>query len=136
VDCEIEGDVTGEWDPARIEQVVSNLLTNACHHGAPRRPVQVRVTGVENAVLIAVHNEGPPIPREVLPRIFEPFFSGGREQGGLGLGLHIVRSVVEAHGGTIEVSSGAGGTTFTVVLPAPVVAPARRPPPRGAASAH
>jgi signal transduction histidine kinase len=136
IECEIEGDVTGEWDPARIEQVVSNLITNACHHGAPDRPVQVRVTGGENAVVIAVHNEGPPIPGEVLPHIFEPFWRGARDADtGLGLGLHIVRSLVEAHGGTIEVTSGAEGTTFTVVLPAPVTAPPGRDSTR-AASAH
>ncbi|BDG05534.1 sensor histidine kinase [Anaeromyxobacter oryzae] len=138
LDLEVEGDVTGEWDPARLEQVVSNLLTNACHHGAAGRPVQVSVTGLDDAVRIAVHNEGPPIPEDVLPHMFDPFWrgDGGADRAGLGLGLHIVRSLVEAHGGTIEVTSGAGGTTFSVVLPAPVAPPPRRSDPPGEALAH
>jgi signal transduction histidine kinase len=128
VRCEVEGDVTGEWDPSRLEQVVSNLITNACHHGAAGRPVDVRVTGFEDVVRIAVHNEGSPIPGDVLPHIFEPFRRGdGRADApGLGLGLHIVRTLVEAHGGTVEVSSGNDGTTFSVMLPAPVAKPPRR----------
>jgi signal transduction histidine kinase len=135
VHCEVEGDVTGEWDPARVEQVVSNLVTNACLHGDAERPVLVRVTGLDDAVRIAVHNEGPPIPPEVLPHIFEPFRRGDEHVAGLGLGLHIVQTLVEAHGGTVEVSSDESGTTFTVVLPAPVVTPVHRSdPPR--ASAH
>jgi signal transduction histidine kinase len=136
--CEVEGDVTGEWDPARLEQVVSNLITNACQHGTLGRPVQVRVTGLDDAVRIAVHNEGPPIPHDVLPHIFEPFRRGDERPGrtGLGLGLHIVRTLVEAHGGTIDVTSGEGGTTFAVVLPAAGATPARRSEPPQATSAH
>lgn len=138
VHCSVVGDVTGEWDPARLEQVVSNLITNACHHGAAGRPVEVRVTGLDDAVLIAVHNEGPPIPRDVLPHIFEPFWRGSEriDRTGLGLGLHIVRSLVEAHGGTIEVASGEDGTTFTVVLPAPVATPPNRNEPPHLSSTH
>ncbi len=138
VDCEVEGDVTGEWDPARLEQVVSNLVTNACHHGAAGRPVVVRVTGLDDAVRIAVHNEGPAIPPDVLPHIFEPFMRGDEhgDPAGLGLGLHIVRTLVEAHGGTIDVTSDEGGTTFAVVLPAPVATPVPRSDPPHATSAH
>ncbi|WP_242394466.1 sensor histidine kinase [Anaeromyxobacter oryzisoli] len=133
--CEVEGDVTGEWDPVRLEQVVSNLLANAFHHGAPGRPVELRVAGGAGAVRITVHNEGPPIPDDVLPHIFDPFRRGdasAADQSGLGLGLHIARSLVEAHGGTIEVASGEGGTTFTVVLPMPGAGPTHRPGAGGA----
>ncbi len=116
-----EGDLTGAWDPARLEQVFSNLVANACHHGREGSPVAVRVAGAPAAVLVEVHNEGPPIPAEVLPHIFEPFRRGaaGRAEadGSLGLGLFIARTVVEAHGGTIEVATGSGGTTFKVALP-------------------
>lgn len=130
VQCDIEGDVTGEWDPARVEQVVSNLLTNACLHGADGRPVLLRVTGLDDAVRIAVHNEGPAIPPELLPHIFEPFKRGDERVAGLGLGLHIVRTLVEAHGGTVDVTSDERGTTFAVVLPAPVAVAHRSEPPR------
>jgi signal transduction histidine kinase len=119
VRCAVEGDVTGEWDPARLEQVVSNLVTNAVMHGAPEKVVVVRVTGLADAVRIAVHNEGPPIPAHLLPHIFEPFRAAeAGAHAGLGLGLHIVRSLVEAHGGTVDVVSGEEGTTFEVLLPA------------------
>ena len=81
-------------------------------------------------VALRVHNEGPPIPPELLQEAFEPFRRGvaGGEGGSLGLGLFIVREVVRAHGGTVEVASAAGeGTTFTVRLPT-------RPPPEAEAS--
>jgi len=116
-----EGDLHGRWDPERIEQVLSNLIGNACHHGTCGAPVYVRLSGFGAAVRAEVHNEGPPIPAEVLPHVFEPFRRGASDRrdasGGVGLGLFIVRSLVEAHGGTIEVQTGAAGTTFAVVLP-------------------
>lgn len=115
------GDLAGRWDPERLEQVLSNLVGNACHHGTPGTPVQVRLSGLPAAVRAEVHNEGPPIPAEVLPVIFEPFRRGASDRrdasGGVGLGLFIVRSLVEAHGGKIEVTTGKEGTTFAVELP-------------------
>ena len=125
-----QGDLQGEWDPARLEQVFSNLVANACHHGADGAPVVVRVTGAQGSVLVEVHNEGPPIPADVLPHIFEPFRRGPTESAtddGLGLGLFIARTLVEAHGGTIDVATGGAGTTFRVALPR------RRPAGSGAA---
>src|SRR6266702_1711722 len=115
------GDLQGRWDHERIEQVLSNLIGNACHHATAGAPVQVRLSGTEAAVRAEVHNEGPPIPPVVLPLIFEPFRRGASDRrdasGGVGLGLFIVRSLAEAHGGRIEVATGQGGTTFTLVLP-------------------
>ena len=115
------GDLQGRWDPVRIEQVLSNLIGNACHHGTPGAPVLVQLSGTKAAVRAEVHNEGPPIPPEVLPLIFEPFRRGASARrdasGGVGLGLFIVRSLVEAHGGTIEVATGQAGTTFMLELP-------------------
>ena len=122
------GDLSGRWDPERIEQVLSNLIGNACHHGVTGAPVRVRLTGSADQVRAEVHNEGPPIPTEALPHIFEPFRRGPSDRhdagGGVGLGLFIVRSLVEAHGGTIEVKTGEAGTTFAVLLP-------RSPPDEG-----
>jgi signal transduction histidine kinase len=70
---------------------------------------------------VEVHNEGPPIPAELLPRIFEPFrraTDGGHPTPGLGLGLFIVQQIAHAHGGRVEVrSTRADGTTFTLRLP-------------------
>jgi PAS domain S-box-containing protein len=120
IELRAEGDGSGVWDPSRLAQLVSNLVTNALEHGARNAPVRVSVGGDEDEALLVVENEGPPIPPELLDVIFDPFCRGAarRDGGGLGLGLYIVRQVVMAHGGTVSVDSGAErGTTFTVRLP-------------------
>nr|WP_301542278.1 PAS domain-containing protein [Pyxidicoccus fallax] len=124
------GSGAGTWDPDRLAQVLSNLLGNALQYSPPDTPVRLASRGDENGVVLEVHNQGEPIPPELLPRIFEPLERGverPEDRGGrsIGLGLHIVRSIVQAHGGTVEVhSTGSEGTTFTVRLPrhAPVSA--------------
>ncbi len=111
-------------DPDRLGQVVSNLVGNALQHSPQEARVSVEVEEDDGAVAIGVHNEGPPIPAELLGEIFEPFHRGERGEGGgsLGLGLFIVREVVRAHGGEVTVHSTTGeGTTFTVRLPVPRV---------------
>jgi len=118
-----EGDLRGLWDSDRLAQVLSNLIGNALQHGEPGRPVGLtaRVEGGE--VVIEVHNEGRPIPGAALANIFEPMVRHATEgepsqTTSLGLGLHIARELVLAHGGTVNVTSTAlGGTTFTVRLP-------------------
>jgi signal transduction histidine kinase len=116
-----EGDLRGRWDPARLSQVLSNLLGNALQHGEHDSPIGVvaRVDGEE--VVIDVHNEGSPIPPGDLANIFEPMVSharGSARSTSVGLGLFIAREIVMAHGGTVAVTSIAGeGTTFSVRLP-------------------
>ena len=122
------GDLRGEWDPDRIEQVVSNLVGNAIVHGAD--PIVVTSRATEDAVVTTVHNQGPPIPEGVIPILFEPFTRAGHEvqhsDEGLGLGLYIANEIVHTHGGTLTVSSVAGkGTTFTFALPRSVPRRAR-----------
>ncbi len=113
-----QGDSSGVWDPARMEQVASNLLANAIQHGVGSSAVSVRVQGTGPQVVIEVENQGRPIPAEKLPLLFEPFQrSGAGESVHLGLGLFIVREIVRAHGGTIAASSTPLGTTFRVELP-------------------
>jgi signal transduction histidine kinase len=114
---EADEQVHGTWDPDRLGQVVSNLVANAIHHGEGM--VEVRVRTVEKSAVLDVHNSGPPIPADVLPRIFEPFRRTQRSGShGLGLGLFIATRIVTAHGGRIDVRSAEGeGTTFTVELP-------------------
>jgi signal transduction histidine kinase len=114
----------GAFDAARVEQVFSNLISNAVHHGDKKSPISISVESSENDVVFRVHNCGLPIPEDVLPTIFQPLqrFTLGEESGqpasaGLGLGLHIASEIVEAHKGTIEVDTGSNGTTFTVRLP-------------------
>jgi len=119
------GDLTGNWDAARLRQVVSNLLGNALQHGSPEGPVELSAASEESSVVLSLHNEGVPIPPERLPRLFEPLLRYDspesvlrRGSGGIGMGLFIVREIVIAKGGTIEVDSTAEeGTTFTVRIP-------------------
>lgn len=116
------GDGRGQWDADRMAQVVSNLVTNALKYSPEKTPVQVETVGTGDQVVLRVHNEGEPIAADLLPRIFEPLRRGrrraNRSDRSIGLGLYIVRELVLAHGGTVEVSSTeAEGTTFTVSLP-------------------
>jgi signal transduction histidine kinase len=116
-DCESDG--RGDWDEHRVLQAISNLTSNAVRHGTPGCPVRVRLTGDDQRVAVEVHNEGA-IPGELLPHIFEPFRSGrhhGRRGDGLGLGLFIAKAIASAHGGTLEVASSQGATTFRLALP-------------------
>jgi signal transduction histidine kinase len=117
-----------EMDPARMEQVLCNLIGNALTHGAGNAPVEVWVEVCESEALLGVRNWGPVIPPEQVASLFQPFTQGATQSPGhdpsparhrgLGLGLYIVREIVNAHGGTISVdSSGDRGTTFLVRLP-------------------
>jgi PAS domain S-box-containing protein len=120
IELEIHGDRHVIWDPARMAQVISNLLANALSYGDANAPVRLSIDGSADPVVIAVHNEGPPIAPDTLSVMFEPFRRGAedRSQHGLGLGLYIVEQLVRAHDGTIDVqSTAAGGTTFTLCVP-------------------
>ena len=111
ITCEVAGNVTGTWDPGRLQQVISNLVGNALTHGTGA--VSVRIEGDGHDVVLSVHNDGEPIPPDVLPVLFEPFRRGDKSPNGLGLGLYIVREVIRRHGGSIDVrSSRDAGTTF------------------------
>ncbi len=114
-------------DPLRIGQVLSNLIGNALVHGHAHTPVQVMVDVRDGEAVLAVRNQGPTIPAERVASLFEPFTQaieprtkglGLRPARGFGLGLYIVRVIVTAHGGSVEVESDADtGTTFVVRLP-------------------
>lgn len=120
-----DGDLSGEWDADRIEQVVGNLVANAVHHAPRGTTVRLRARGDDAGVRIEVENDGPPVPPEAIPSLFDAFQTGpgGGGHAGVGLGLYIVRSIVEAHGGRVDVQSPPGRpVTFGVVLP-------RTPPP-------
>jgi signal transduction histidine kinase len=116
-----DDDTRGVWDRQRLAQVVSNLIGNAIQYGKPDGTIDVRVGDCGEDVSLAVHNQGPPIPAELLPSIFDPFRRGGvyaKQNDGLGLGLFIVREMVRAHHGEIAAHSTEGeGTTFSVRLP-------------------
>lgn len=115
----------GAFDGARIEQVISNLLSNAVQHGDLQFPIEVSLKPTDDGVVFSVHNRGEPVPAEILPFIFNPMerFSVSTTGGlgptaGLGLGLYIASEIVTAHSGTIDVTSDSTrGTTFLVKVP-------------------
>jgi two-component system OmpR family sensor kinase len=117
--------VTVSGDGAELQQVLANLLSNARVHTPAGTTVTARLASVEGGgAVLTVLDDGPGIPPEVLPLVFGRFVRGDRSRartaGSTGLGLSIVEAVVEAHGGSVEVSSRPGRTAFTVSLPGTV----------------
>lgn len=111
--------VVGTWDALRLHQVFTNVLSNALKYGAGK-PVEITVAATDSEARVDVRDHGIGISPEDQRRIFEPFERGGRERdyAGFGLGLWIVKQIVEAMGGRIGVASKPGeGATFTVHLP-------------------
>jgi signal transduction histidine kinase len=107
-------------DLARAQQLLSNMLGNAIHHGAPGEPIVVEATADEGELAISVSNGGRGIAAEHLAKVFEPYWRPPTSEpgGGLGLGLHICSQIAVAHGGRMEVVSTPGGlTTFTGRIP-------------------
>jgi signal transduction histidine kinase len=131
-------------DEARLSQVIANLLTNAARYTEPGGHISVTARRDGSAFVIEVRDDGVGIEADLLSRIFEPFVQGpqaaDRANGGLGIGLSLVKNLIELHGGTVEARSpGPGaGSTFVVVLPVlerepspqplPVVEPLRAGP--------
>ncbi|HYO72767.1 MAG TPA: ATP-binding protein, partial [Archangium sp.] len=133
VSLDLQPEVTGCWDPLRLEQVVVNLLTNAVKY-APGKPVELRLRATGGRVSFSVKDSGIGIAPEALTRIFRKFERAvpARNYGGLGLGLYIAQQIIEAMDGCITVDSSPGvGSTFTVHLPQEQqhlnAAPSRRP---------
>lgn len=110
-------DLPEVWaDPDKVDQVLGNLVENALRHGGGT--ITASVARWQDGVEVVVEDEGPGIPEEVAARVFGRFWRGNR-QGGTGLGLYIVKGLVEAHGGSVEVRRApSGGAAFRFVLPA------------------
>jgi signal transduction histidine kinase len=109
----------GRWDPLRLDQVITNLLSNALKYGGGQ-PVAIRLRSDEASIVLEVEDRGIGIDEVQRARLFSRFERGlaSRQQGGFGLGLWITRQIVEALGGTIAVSGAPGcGSVFSVVLP-------------------
>jgi len=111
-----------EGDEVRLEQVLANLLDNACKYTPPGGRVRLDVRADGDAALLAVSDDGPGLEPELLPRVFDSFAQGSRPidraAGGVGLGLAIVRQIVALHGGEVGAANGGelGGSVFTVRL--------------------
>ena len=113
-------DIVVVADRTRLEQVAANLIDNALKYTPPGGHVDVEVRRAAGAAMLRVRDTGAGIPPDELPRIFDRLFRGdtSRAERGLGLGLSLVKAIVEAHGGTVDVVSEPGqGSTFTVTLP-------------------
>ena len=122
-----EGELPEMWvDPDKLDQVLHNLVENALRHGDGTVTIRVEPVGAdafeasdEPGVAVTVSDEGEGIPEETVARVFTKFWRGGQRRGGTGLGLFIVKGIVEAHGGTIAAGrSDAGGAEFRFTLPA------------------
>ena len=115
--------VTVVGDPGRLQQIVNNLLTNALQFTEADGHVRVAVKQHEDDAVLTVQDSGAGIDPALLPHIFDPFRQGegvlSRRHGGLGLGLAVVRQLVDLHGGSIEAASGGlgSGSTFTIRIP-------------------
>ena len=129
---ELEIDGGPHWihgDPVRIEQILTNVLSNAIKYSRTGGVIRVRVAAEDGETVVSVTDDGLGISSDLLPQIFEPFVQGertlDRSQGGLGVGLTLVRRLVEMHGGSVRAfSDGPGqGSTFTIRLPS--IAPPR-----------
>ena len=124
IQLDTSGDLRGNWDCARIGQLLANLLGNAVQHGSADTTIVMTIQGARDEIVLRVHNYGPAIPAASIPGLFRPF---KRLQSGeapssnstsFGLGLYIAERVVAAHGGRIDVTSADdAGTAFTVHLP-------------------
>ena len=121
IELQVKGDLQGQWDPGRIDQALTNLISNGLQYGNPRTPVLVSLDGTGEAVELCVKNEGPALPRDLVPLLFEPFTRGTSDDTlhrGLGLGLYITKQIALAHQGDIHVeSTDQTGTQFNMILP-------------------
>jgi len=115
IEFERYDDAPGEWDPDRLLQVLRNLLSNALRHGAAREPVIISVINLRDEAVLAVANRGQPIPDRFREQLLDPTPRGARSSGHLG--LNIVKEIVRAHGGRLELTSDDSATVFHVWLP-------------------
>lgn len=119
-----EDPVTVQGDAHRLQQVLANLMANARAHTPVGTKVTVTLEADADSAVLSVHDDGPGVPEDVRPGVFERFTRAEHRRhpnasgGGAGLGLSIVAAVAEAHGGSVGLESGPGSTTFTVRLPA------------------
>ncbi|MGE5246191.1 MAG: ATP-binding protein [Betaproteobacteria bacterium] len=122
LDAHVSGDPVVSADRPRLEQVAANLIDNAMKYTPAGGRVDVEVAREDGRALLRVRDTGPGISADEVPRIWDRLFRGdtSRAERGLGLGLSVVKAVVEAHGGTVKVDTALGkGSTFTVELPLP-----------------
>lgn len=123
INVDVRGDLRGNWDDQRMQQLLSNLLTNALKYGTANTPVRASAIASDDEVTIEIGNSGPPVAPDLLERIFDPLQRGtspsekSGEDVGLGLGLYIASEIAHAHRGRVDARSDASETVFAVRLP-------------------
>lgn len=122
------GSVKGYWDCSSLQRAVENLVGNAIKYSTPESIITLSLGYEKKAVVLTVHNEGKPIPENEIPLLFQNFrrakSANEGTKTGWGLGLTVVKGVVEAHKGKIRVESNAGsGTSFIIEIPMTEPAP-------------
>jgi PAS domain S-box-containing protein len=137
IQLEVEGDLTGIWDPDRLAEALSNIAGNAIEHAVPGTAVVVKAHAEGPEVVVEISNQGEPIPEDALPFIFEPFRRAEQHKksasGNLGLGLYIAKQIVHSGSGTLVAYSTDGKTTFLMRLPRQLPTP---DPPLSKARGH
>ncbi|MGK5058972.1 ATP-binding protein [Janthinobacterium sp. LB2P49] len=120
----VHGSLTGSFDKPRLQQLLANLANNAAQYGTPSKSIIVEIVGEKDSILFKVRNEGPRIPENVLPTLFDALvqlpeqLGNERPRSSLGLGLFIAKQIAVAHGGDITVTSDdVSGTVFFVNIP-------------------
>jgi signal transduction histidine kinase len=116
--------ITGNWDCGRLQQALGNLIDNAIKYSPEETTITIRACPTPGKVSISVHNEGESIPIADVDQLFHPYsrLATSSRQKGSGLGLYIAKSIIEAHGGNLQLEhppEGQPGTTFTFDLPLP-----------------
>ena len=111
-----------EADKNRIEQVITNLVTNSINYGSEKGTTEISFESNVEKIIVKVNDNGEGISEENMPRLFQRFFrvdvSRSRSQGGSGLGLAIVKHIINRHAGSLLIESTEGkGSTFTITLP-------------------
>lgn len=121
IDLECDSAGIALIDPDRLSQIITNLLSNARHHGDREKPIDVHASSTDEMLTISVSNHGAEIDPTVLPNLFNPFkptsHNNQRHPQGLGLGLYIVSEIVKGHQGNIDASYADGKITFTMSFP-------------------
>jgi CheY-like chemotaxis protein/two-component sensor histidine kinase len=135
-----EQEVLVEGDPLRLEQILGNLLSNSVRYSPHGGKIEVDLEPLDGMAFVRIKDEGEGIEPELLPRIFEPFVQStqslARLRGGLGLGLAVVRSLVELHGGAVSVSSEGRGSGSEFIVSFPVLKHARKREPAPASTSQ